>query len=429
MSSSKPISISLGSKKPAAGKAAPSLANRAKPSSQPNAGRKVLKLSGDADSDDDSGPQPETVVGFDSTGAVTTATPSTKKGPLVIKTENANSWRNRLKAQREQRQKQPAVKAEDLNEIDAPSTKAGLSFAAKAEETETRTEEDREGEDGDIRMKGANDIDQEENHQTRLSEDEIAVRALAGADNAHGNKNLVIQTRTNEDEDEDARNQQDEIRNFRNDIASRPEPASLADYDAVPVEDFGAALLRGMGWKDGQTLESKYGPTPGSGKPPTERRPALLGIGAKGLATKEEDRELRLGIKRQKRVEEKKIEHGKDGGEVSERRGSRERNRDRENRHRDRHNDRDRHSDRDSYRRSERDRDQNRDKRDKYRDRSEGRARENDRDRRYRERSGERHRHSARGDEKYSHRERDLDSNGHRHRHRHGRSTDKDRDR
>ena len=41
---------------------------------------------------------------------------------------------------------------------------------------------------------------------------------------------------------------------FRTDVASRPDSASLDDYAAVPVEEFGAALLRGMGWKEGDVV-------------------------------------------------------------------------------------------------------------------------------------------------------------------------------
>ena len=41
---------------------------------------------------------------------------------------------------------------------------------------------------------------------------------------------------------------------FRNDVQNRPEETSLEEYDQVPVEQFGAALLRGMGWKEGQAL-------------------------------------------------------------------------------------------------------------------------------------------------------------------------------
>ena len=29
---------------------------------------------------------------------------------------------------------------------------------------------------------------------------------------------------------------------------------TIADYDAVPIEAFGLAMLRGMGWKDGEGI-------------------------------------------------------------------------------------------------------------------------------------------------------------------------------
>ncbi|KAK9457711.1 DExH-box splicing factor binding site-domain-containing protein [Dipodascopsis uninucleata] len=41
---------------------------------------------------------------------------------------------------------------------------------------------------------------------------------------------------------------------YRLDIAERPEEPSLEAYEAVPVEEFGYALLRGMGWKDGENI-------------------------------------------------------------------------------------------------------------------------------------------------------------------------------
>ena len=67
---------------------------------------------------------------------------------------------------------------------------------------------------------------------------------------------------------------------LKQDVDNLPESASLADYGRVPVSQFGAALLRGMGWKEGTAASRK----PGKGlvQPylPTAR-PALLGIGAK----------------------------------------------------------------------------------------------------------------------------------------------------
>jgi len=54
----------------------------------------------------------------------------------------------------------------------------------------------------------------------------------------------------------------------------------LDDYNRVPVAQFGLALLRGMGWKEGTAASRK----PGKGLVQPylpEARPALLGIGAK----------------------------------------------------------------------------------------------------------------------------------------------------
>ena len=52
-------------------------------------------------------------------------------------------------------------------------------------------------------------------------------------------------------------------------------PPSAADYARVPVEEFGAGLLRGMGWR------GEVGATGTGEEVRTGRRAALLGIGAK----------------------------------------------------------------------------------------------------------------------------------------------------
>ncbi|KAK9478225.1 DExH-box splicing factor binding site-domain-containing protein [Lipomyces japonicus] len=41
---------------------------------------------------------------------------------------------------------------------------------------------------------------------------------------------------------------------YSEDVKTRPEEPSLEDYEAVPVEEFGYALLRGMGWKEGEGI-------------------------------------------------------------------------------------------------------------------------------------------------------------------------------
>lgn len=41
---------------------------------------------------------------------------------------------------------------------------------------------------------------------------------------------------------------------FRRDVVQRPDEASLDEYERTPIGLFGAAMLRGMGWKDGEAI-------------------------------------------------------------------------------------------------------------------------------------------------------------------------------
>ena len=46
----------------------------------------------------------------------------------------------------------------------------------------------------------------------------------------------------------------DESVTLANDLATRPEQSNLVEYDSMPIEQFGAALMRGMGWKEGAPI-------------------------------------------------------------------------------------------------------------------------------------------------------------------------------
>ena len=66
---------------------------------------------------------------------------------------------------------------------------------------------------------------------------------------------------------------------FEHDYTNAPDAPTLDAYEATPIDGFGAALLRGMGWKDGEEIgRSKISTTKVK---EVKRRPALLGIGAK----------------------------------------------------------------------------------------------------------------------------------------------------
>ena len=66
---------------------------------------------------------------------------------------------------------------------------------------------------------------------------------------------------------------------FRQDIEELPNEATLQDYERMPVSQFGAALLRGMGWKPGDPVGPKKNRIVEPWLPTA--RPAMLGIGAK----------------------------------------------------------------------------------------------------------------------------------------------------
>lgn len=149
---------------------------------------------------------------------------------------------------------------------------------------------------------------------------------------------------------------------YRRDVETAGAASTLEDYDAMPVEEFGAALLRGMGW-DGEARGPKT--------KEVRRRPNRLGLGAKELKGEEDlggwnqkmgkdGKPRRMRLDEYKREENKKKESRR-GGEDSYKR-ERERERD-GGRDRDRHRDRDRDRDRDYDRHRDRHRDHDRDRR------------------------------------------------------------------
>ncbi|KAL1723792.1 DExH-box splicing factor binding site-domain-containing protein [Schizophyllum commune] len=190
---------------------------------------------------------------------------------------------------------------------------------------------------------------------------------------------------------------------LKQDVDELPDQATLEDYERVPVSQFGAALLRGMGWKEGMAATRK----PGRGMVEPympEARPALLGIGAKEQEVyddgskkpaykKRPDKRYVPVIKKEREDSQPRSDRERDG--KSERRRDRSyspRRSDRE----DRRGDRD-----DKYRSRDRDRDdKHRDRDDKYRE-----DKYKDRDDKYRDRDSK---YRERDDSKY--RERDDSS-------------------
>ncbi|PKY02145.1 hypothetical protein P168DRAFT_306337 [Aspergillus campestris IBT 28561] len=252
----------------------------------------------DDDNDDEAAPVHQEVTGFDTmTGTAIAADNSHEKQPLVIPVSSNNNWRDRPGVNlarpkgkknllpREVQAMQEAQRRGAANagsggdvETEGPSMSYGLSLAQPTAGQEG-------DESGDRLMTDAEPVDRETPQAARkpLTQDEVALQALIretqGDAGDARRSDLVIESTAGAD------GRYDETTSFKADVAARPEPASLDQYNAIPVEDFGAALLRGMGWKEGQAVgRGKYGSNNakavGAPKVP-ERRPGFLGIGAK----------------------------------------------------------------------------------------------------------------------------------------------------
>lgn len=202
----------------------------------------------------------------------------TVAAPLVIPALANRDWRREAEIRSGGRQKKAIyipeeakrreLRAEDLRDVD--NTGAGETYGLQTFE---KKEEEGEGEGVEVGEPGE--------EKKEMTEDERAIAALMGAEKAESD--LVIARAADTVNWREAKPEGNEDDAYRKDVSSRPNIPTLDDYAAVPVEDFGAAMLRGMGWKGGDELGGKGKGAGGkSGKLRlVEKRPAFLGIGAK----------------------------------------------------------------------------------------------------------------------------------------------------
>lgn len=254
------------------------LARSAAPSPKP-----IPRTYSERDSSDEEDEQEdELVTGFDQFGVQRLREKKKEpEGPLIIPALKNKDWRE-LARKRKQLYVPPSAAAQTgadgsvgglgtRDTINSGPQLSGLQVAkrAKLEESNSVAVKTEEADvtatvvDGHV----PDDVKKEEE-----TEDQKALRALlasAQSDDSMGGDGAFITAIPAPSED-DA---------YRQDVEELPEPATLDDYERVPVSQFGAALLRGMGWTPG-TAASKKQKGPIDPYLP-EARPALLGIGAK----------------------------------------------------------------------------------------------------------------------------------------------------
>ena len=206
------------------------------------------------------------IAGFDaaSGGAISAHAPAEKKGPLVIPSLPNRNWRE--EARKKQLERAPHAQQAQNGDVVMEEPEKEVVYGLSVPTKPTDAEQDGAAEEASQAM----DVDPADDGLTAAQRlDKQALESLLtgkATDTAR-----VVPAIT----DEEA---------LRNDLAEAPDEPSIDAYEATPIEGFGLAMLRGMGWKDSDGDNRK-----GANKPPAEvkRRPALLGIGAKEDAAKD----------------------------------------------------------------------------------------------------------------------------------------------
>lgn len=295
----------------------------------------------DSDSDDDRRGKHESITGFGAGGAESEVTrrrnEETKKEYVISK--QRDDWKDKVQSRRRGKNLLPPEAQAQKNGTTTETEPADQDKEMKwgltvKEKKNTSNDEDGEPEspskpiqDVALRTKSS------DNPPSRTADDE-AMDALLGRE---PKKPQAVIT-------------PDEPDAFKNALRTAGEAPTLEDHEAMPVEEFGAALLRGMGWNGESDRKKPKAAT---------RRPVKLGLGAKELKEAEDlggwnqqsGTKKRPKLSEYRRAEELKKESRRndrnDDGYKRER--ERERNGDRgtdRDRYRDKDRDRDRHGDR-----------------------------------------------------------------------------------
>ncbi|OAL33824.1 hypothetical protein AYO20_06835 [Fonsecaea nubica] len=264
----KPISFGLGKPKSAA--TALSAGTTSRKTHTPSSSRlSRTALRHDSDNEDEEEPRHESVSGFSSSGAILSQPLQDSQVKVIPNAGNAD-WRrqgrkNLLPAEvQAQQQNGNGVVVVERDEV---SKASGLQFAEKNEE------------ERDHQTNGGQQSQEEHPaaQPKQLTVDEEALQALLDDGSGKPRSNAIITIQGNRQ-----LSPQDETQDFREDVASRPDSSTLEEYAAMPVEEFGLAMLRGMGQKrraNGEIID--LAPKNDDNPRKLRKQEGFLGIGAK----------------------------------------------------------------------------------------------------------------------------------------------------
>lgn len=306
MSSDAPkrIAISFSSNKPAKttsakpGKPQPPSALGKRPRTDP--------FGGDSDSDSDGHVKQEKITGFGADGAETGSRKEEVKKEYIIAKQPNKDWRAEKRQKsglpgREQGAGENGFAKPERAEADQDS---GIKWGLTVKEKVKTEPED------DVKKEPTSDEDTP-NIKTEESERVVTKEDFGAPDDPDKE---ALSALLNQPSDKPQHTIPSESDAYQRDITATGEASTLSDYEDMPVEEFGAALLRGMGWdgKERGTMRYKE----------VRKRPARLGLGAKELKG---DEELggwgQKGSKKRPRLDEYKREKEKERERRDARRG------------------------------------------------------------------------------------------------------------
>ncbi|CAO3637823.1 unnamed protein product [Cunninghamella echinulata] len=247
------------------------------------------------DDDEEEVEQIQEVKGFED-NKETEVKPRVKEPlPTIAPIENAN-WRAAAKKNKQRyvpkqtQQQQPSTFTNQGPEVMAQSaTSYGLQIPTKTVETTLNTIEISQSIDTSTSNTINQDKEEKEEEIPKTLETqaiEAIIRESTQTEETNESNNLIIHM--------------DETEALRNDLRDRPDDTTLEDYEKMPVEEFGAALLRGLGWQKGEGI----GRNRKNITPPVmaeiKQRESLLGLGAKPQDTeKDDEKDKRASKKKQ----------------------------------------------------------------------------------------------------------------------------------
>jgi hypothetical protein len=228
---------------------------------------KRTALGNESDNEDEAEPAHESVTGFSENGAILSR-PQQVSRDIIIESAGNDDWRKRGRKNLLPVEVQAAQQngGAVMMEKDEVSKVSGLQFATKSENS------------GPKRTSTTSPAPSAPplGIPKALTADEEALQALLG-DGADKPKSAAVI----EHQENSAWRPHDETQDFRADVASRPDVSTLDEYAEMPVEDFGLALVRGMGKKrraNGEVIDL----TPKEDdRNKRKKNEGFLGIGAK----------------------------------------------------------------------------------------------------------------------------------------------------